>query len=147
VKRGLFRSKMRVAWKSHLRAQIFTAIVTVLAISTALDAHARVGGLLFVLAAIVAHAGLYLINGDHRLAAVQLWAVPMAAPEPVTPPARVVRPMIDSPLPPPPRIGDEPFRSPPPAARLEDRLVKPVLPTAVPEVVATGNADEPSFLR
>lgn len=149
VRRGLFRSKMVVAWKSHLRAQVFTAFVTLLAVYTALDARLRTGGIVFVLAAIVAHVGLYLIARDRRLAAVHLWAAPMAAaePEPVKAPARVLRPMIDSPLPPPPRIGDDPYRVPSPAARLEDKLVKPALVTATPEVVPSGNADEPSFLR
>lgn len=149
VKRGLFRSKMKVAWKTHVGAQLFTAIATGLAVYTTLDAPVRSAGIVFVVAFAVAHVGLYLIARDRRLAAVQLWAPPMAAPEPAAekPPVRVARPMIDSPLPPPPRIGDDPFRAPPPAARLEDRLIKPALVTATPEVVATENADEPSFLR
>ena len=147
VKRGLFHSKIRVAWKSYARAQIFTAVVTALAVYTALDAPMRTSGTAFLLATLVAHFALYMIRSDSRLAAVQLWATPMAAPEPVKPPARVLRPMIDSPLPPPPRIGDDPYRVPSPTARLEDKLVKPALATATPEVVATGNSDEPSFLR
>jgi hypothetical protein len=149
VKRGLFRSKIKVAWKTHTGAQVFTAFVTALAIFTALDAPVRTSGLVFVGAAVVAHIALYLIASDRRLAAVQMWATPMAAPEPepAQPPERVLRPMIDSPLPPPPRIVDDPFRAPPPTARLDDKLVKPALVTATPDVVATGNTDEPSFLR
>jgi hypothetical protein len=60
---------------------------------------------------------------------------------------RASRPMIKSPLPPAPNVATDPFRSPPRAPSLEDKLVRPALPTQSPAVVASDNADEPSLLR
>jgi hypothetical protein len=57
--------------------------------------------------------------------------------------------MIKSPLPPPPTgLTGDPFRSPAPASgTLDDKIVRPSLPTSTPKVAAGGSADEPSLLR
>ena len=164
VKRGLFRSKLKVAWKSSVRAQVWTGVLTVLAVYTALDTptlgvdgsseklaatvtHSW-GGALFVIACVVAHVGLYLIARHPLLAQSQTWVPPASEqPRPAPAPARASRPMIKSPLPPAPNIAADPFRSPPRSTSLEDKLVRPALPTQSPAVVKTENADEPSLLR
>lgn len=164
VKRGLFRSKFRVAWKSAFRAQVFAGIVTISAIYSALDiptlqvsgtdvtldATVRYswGGALLVIACIVAHVGLYLIARHPLLAQSQTWELPASMqPQPVPAPVRASRPMIKSPLPPPPNLDADPFRSPPRASSIEDKLVRPALPTSTPAVVKSDNVDEPSLLR
>jgi hypothetical protein len=164
VKRGLFSSKLKVAWKSSLRAQIWTGVLTVLAVYTALDiptlgvtgsseqlaatiTHSW-GGVLFVIACVVTHVGLYLIARHPLLAQSQTWELPASEQPPRAPaPVRASRPMIKSPLPPAPNVATDPFRSPPRAPSLEDKLVRPALPTQSPAVVARENADEPSLLR
>jgi hypothetical protein len=155
VKRGLLRSKLIVAWKHSLGAHIQIAFMIVVAIYVAVAVpqtgipgatlSMSWGGAVLVLGLVVAHASIWLVAGDARLADSQCWDSPS---EPVVPaPVRASRPMIKSPLPPPPAVNADPFRSPPRSNLLEDRLVRPALPTQTPAVVPTENVDEPSLLR
>ena len=165
VRRGLFKSKLRVAWKRLFRAHVHTAIVMVFGVTAALFVPQLLvhgtqqvipaeltyswGGILLVLGYVVAHVGIVMIKRDPLLAAPQTWAPPTSAMEPDPKPVRTSRPMIQSPLPPRPvGTGSDPFREPPPAASIESRLVRPALPTSVPKVAASDQpGDEPSLLR
>jgi hypothetical protein len=170
VRRGLFRSKLVVAWRSSLNAHITTAILLVLAVYATLDTPQLIvrdtdvvvatslshtwGGFALVLGFVIAHVGIYLIARDPLLAAAQCWALPakidgVPTRPPSAAPARHERPMIKSPLPPPPTgVTGEPFRSPAaPPGRLDDKIVRPTLPTTTAKVVAGENVDEPSLLR
>lgn len=177
IRRGLFRSRLMVAWKSPLRAYIFTVLAIVLGSATAYmlpglelrDGHAGAipgvvmshswGGGLFLFGLVMNLAVIRLVARDPQLAATQMWGNAFeepayeSAPALDKKPARRERPMIKSPLPPAPtNVEGTPFREPGAAAggsNLEKLLVRPARPATAPEVkpAADGNADEPSLLR
>ncbi|HTL38825.1 MAG TPA: hypothetical protein VL326_37095 [Kofleriaceae bacterium] len=173
VRRGLFGSRLIVAWKTPLRAQIHTGILTVLTIVAAVslpqlavrESYAAIpgaevtyswGGAMLVFGCLMAHGVLYVIARDPQLAATQMWGNAFEAPAyesaPALPPKRRERPMIKPPLPPAPtNVEGAPFREPGSAGgkSLESLLVRPKRPSTTPDVkpAADGSADEPSLLR
>lgn len=153
VKRGLFRSKLQVAWLSPAGAHVHTAILVVLAIvatasvptlhvkgaGTAFhgDLARSWGGFVMLAGLLAMHAALYFIARRPELAATQCWAPSAPMPPATTRPAPAPRPLSKRPLPPPPRFESDPFRAPP-APDLMSNLVRPADP-----VLAGPRADDP----
>jgi len=175
VRRGLFRTRLMVAYKTPFRAHIFTAIATVLAAAYAYTlpqlalrdsfagpipgvemAHSW-GGAMLVVAFVIAHVAIHLVARDPQLAATQMWGDAFEAPAyesapALAKPARRERPMIKSPLPPAPtNVVGTPFREAGAVrgSSLEDLVVRPARPATSPEVKppADGTGEEPSLLR
>ncbi len=164
VRRGLFdadaaaparwlrlTTRLQVAWLTPMRAYahlgLFLAATIALVVIVPGVAWVPLvrgsGGFVMIAGIVATLAAVRLLARDPALAAVQGWAQPqLAAPEPTPPPdvpAPVRRPMIKSPLPSPPsNIDTDPFRAPPAAGDLEQRLVRPVIAGATPL------ADDPS---
>jgi hypothetical protein len=117
VRRGLFRSTLRVGWRTHRRAQVHAGIVTALTV-VALG-MARSASAFVLLAGLVAlHAVFAWIARSPDLAASQCWgeAPAPAAPAPApAAPARRERPMQNI-KPAPAAVDADPFRAPPRAA-------------------------------
>jgi hypothetical protein len=175
LRRGLFRSKLVVAWKTPLRAYVHGAILLAIGIGVAVmlpqlalrESYSTIipgaqvtyswGGALFVFGLVMSLATIRYIARDPLLAATQMWGNAFEAPAyesapAVAKPARRERPMIKSPLPPAPtNVEGAPFREPGAGggSSLEKLLVRPARPATTPEVkpAADGNADEPSLLR
>lgn len=151
VSRGLFRSVLKVAWLSPVRAHVHTLLVLALAIfivvdkpgvslgavdvATADEVSRGLGGFVLIGGLVLVHVAIFVVSLG-PLAATQLWEREPGAPRP----ARRERPMIKPPVPAAPRVDGDPFRSPP-RADIESKLVKP--PARPVEVPRADDPDAP----
>lgn len=159
VKRGLFRSKLQVAWMSPRGAHIHTAILLGLAIvlvawkptlemarlhaPVAADISYDLGGFVLIAGLLLVHLSIYLIARNPDIAESQMWNRELA-PAPAAPAPRE-RPMVKSPLPPPPKVDGDPFRGPP-AGELATRLVKTAAPPSAAPLAEDPTAEKPRLL-
>jgi hypothetical protein len=152
-------STRRVAWLSPHGASLQCHLVLALGVVvlvlmetnkavSALGAGLSWGGFVYIAGIVLARLSIHLVARDPDLARTQAWTVDLdALPDPrAAQPARRERPMIDPPLPSPPRVDGDPFRSPP-VVELSSKVVETAAPAAPAPIRHDEDAEQPRILR